>query len=136
MGSFPALIPGWVAVFSHGLSAHLDAMGIVDQTIEDAVGDGGIADLLVPARDGELGSENSGASLVTILADFPDFAALAFIERGHGPVIDDENFDATESCQEVSQAPVGSGQGQFPQQGSSAKIESGVAVATSFLCQR
>jgi hypothetical protein len=45
------------------------------------------------------------------------------------------SIDATESCQELSQTPVGSGQGQFTQQGSGAKIESGVAVATSFLCQ-
>jgi len=32
-------------------------MGVVDQTIEDAIGDGRIADLLVPARDRQLGSE-------------------------------------------------------------------------------
>ena len=75
-------------------------MGVVDQPVEDAVGDGGISDLLVPARDWQLGSENGGASLVAILADFPDFAALAFIQRRHGPVIDDQNIDATESSQE------------------------------------
>ena len=45
------LVQGWVTVFSHGLSAHLDAMGVVDQAVEDAVGDGGTSDLLVPARD-------------------------------------------------------------------------------------
>ncbi len=39
---------------AHGLSAHLDAMGVVDQAVKDAVGDGGIADLLVPARDRQL----------------------------------------------------------------------------------
>ena len=44
------------------LSAHLDAVGVVNQTVEDAVGDGGIADLLVPARDRQLGSEDGGAS--------------------------------------------------------------------------
>ena len=58
-------------------------MGVVDQTVEDAVGDGGVYDLLVPARDGQLGSEHGGASLVAILADFPDFAALALIQRRH-----------------------------------------------------
>lgn len=47
------MIPGWVAVFSHGLAAHLDAMGVVDQTVEDTVGDGRISDLLVPARASE-----------------------------------------------------------------------------------
>src|SRR6266436_5459817 len=110
-------------------------MGVVDQTVEDTVGDGRISDLLMPARNGQLGSENGGASLIAILTDFPDFAALAFIQRRHSPVIDDQNIDATESSQEVAQATIGSGQGQVPQQGSGAKIENRMAVATSFLCQ-
>jgi len=35
---------------ARGFAAHLDAMDIMDQTVEDAIGDGGIADPLVPAR--------------------------------------------------------------------------------------
>ena len=53
-------------------------MGVVHEAIEDAIGDGGIADLLVPARNRQLGSEDGGAGLVAVLADFPDFAALVF----------------------------------------------------------
>jgi hypothetical protein len=37
----------WVASFTHRFSAHLYAMGVVDQTVEDAIGDGRIADLLL-----------------------------------------------------------------------------------------
>jgi len=48
-------------------------------------GDGGIADLLVRTRDRQLGSEDGGTSLVAILTDLPDFAALGFIQRRHGP---------------------------------------------------
>ena len=55
-------------------------MCVVHQTVEDAIGDGGIADLLVPARNGQLGSEDGGASLVAILPDLPDFATLRFTE--------------------------------------------------------
>src|SRR5512133_2333813 len=40
-----------IAFPAHRLSPHLNAMGIVHQAIEDAIGDGRIADLLVPARD-------------------------------------------------------------------------------------
>jgi hypothetical protein len=99
---------------AHGLSAHLDAVGILHQAVEDAVGNSGIADLLVPARDRQLGSEDGGASLVAILADLPDFASLRFTQWGHAPVIDDQNIDATWTCQEVAQAAICSGQGQFP----------------------
>ena len=44
-------------------------MSVVHQAVEDAVSDGGIADLLVPARDRQLGSEDGGTSLVAILTD-------------------------------------------------------------------
>jgi hypothetical protein len=80
----------------------------MNQAVEDTVGDGGVADLLVPARDRQLRSEDGGASLVAILADLPNFATLAFIQRSHGPVIDNQNIDASQSCQEVAQAAVGS----------------------------
>jgi hypothetical protein len=48
-GSFLLLVLRRIAFFPHGLSARLDAVGIVNQAVEDAVSDGGIADLLVPA---------------------------------------------------------------------------------------
>jgi hypothetical protein len=32
-----------------------------------------------------------------------------FIQRRHGPVIDDQNVNAAKSCQEVTQAPIGIG---------------------------
>ena len=36
---------------AHRIALHLNAMRVVDQAGEDAVGQRGIADLLVPARD-------------------------------------------------------------------------------------
>jgi hypothetical protein len=69
----------------------------MDPTFEDAIG----ADLLVPARN-QQGGEDGGASLVAILADLADFAALRFTQRRHCPVIDDQNIETTQSCQEVA----------------------------------
>ena len=40
--------------FAHGLAAQLDAMSIVYEPVEDAVSDGGVADLLVPLSDRNL----------------------------------------------------------------------------------
>ncbi len=133
--SFLVFVRWRIAFFAHRFSAHLDAMGIVHQAVQDAVGDGGIADLLVPARDRQLGCQDGGESLVAVLTDLPDFAALRFTQGRHGPVIDDQNVDATQSCQEVTQAAVGSGQGQLTQQGCRPLIESRVAVAAGFLGQ-
>src|SRR5215470_12090728 len=93
---------GGLRFLAHRLSPHLDRMGIVHQAVEDAVGDRGIADLFVPARDWQLGSEDGGASLIAILADFPHFAPLGFLQRSHGPVIHDQDIDASQSCEEVA----------------------------------
>ena len=49
-------------------------MGIVHEPVEDAVGQRGIADLFVPARDRQLRNQDRGANLVAILADLPQVA--------------------------------------------------------------
>ena len=43
---------------SHRLSAQLDAMSVVHEPVEDAVGDGGVADLFMPLSDGNLRSQD------------------------------------------------------------------------------
>ena len=47
--SFLGFVLRWVGFLAHRLSAHFDAVGIVNQTVEDAIGDGGIPDLLMPS---------------------------------------------------------------------------------------
>ncbi len=113
--SFLLLVLRRIAFLPHGLTAHLDAMSVVNETVEAAVSDSGIADLLVPARDRQLGSEMVERVLVAIFADLPKFAALVFIQRRHGPVINDQNIDTAQSSQEVTQASIGPCQGQFAQ---------------------
>jgi hypothetical protein len=44
---------GW-SFLRIGFSAHFDAVSIVHELVEDAVGDSGVADLLVPAGDRQL----------------------------------------------------------------------------------
>ena len=38
------------AILAHRITTHFNAMSIVNQAVEDAVGSGGIADLFVPLR--------------------------------------------------------------------------------------
>src|ERR1700734_3615653 len=41
-------------LLTHGVPAHLDAMSVVNQAVEDAVSSSGVADLLMPACHGKL----------------------------------------------------------------------------------
>jgi hypothetical protein len=48
-------------LLAHGITTHLDAMGVMNEAVECSVGGGGIADLFVPAGQSEvarLGSSN------------------------------------------------------------------------------
>ena len=46
--------------------AHLNAVGVVDQPVEDAIGQSGIANLFVPARDWQLRSQDRRTHLVAV----------------------------------------------------------------------
>src|SRR5579871_1518893 len=81
-------------------------MGIVDQTVEDAIGKRWVADLFMPTRYRQLRSEDGRMQLVTVLADLPEIAALWFRQRGHCPVVDHENIDTAEPGQQTAQAAV------------------------------
>lgn len=62
-GSFLLLVLWRIAFLAHGLSAHLDAVGIVHQAIQDTISDSGIADLLVPTRNRQLGMPQRSSRL-------------------------------------------------------------------------
>lgn len=44
-------------MLAHAVAFEGDAMGIVDDPIEYGIGDGGLADHVVPGRHGELGGD-------------------------------------------------------------------------------
>ena len=66
--------------FAHALAGEFDAIGVVDEAVEDGVGDGGIADDFVPVVDGHLAGDDGRAALVAVLDDLEEIAALVVIE--------------------------------------------------------
>ena len=110
-------------------------MCVVHEAVEDAVRDGGVADLLVPASYGELRGEDGRARLIALVADFPEVTPLGICERSHGPVIDDQDLDAAESRQQAAQASIGTSQVEVAEQRRSPRVEHQVSVAAGFLSQ-
>jgi len=53
-------------VFPHGFAFQRDGVGVVDQSVEDGVGEGGIAQVFVPVGDRQLRGDQGRASLVAI----------------------------------------------------------------------
>ena len=83
-------------LFPHRVPAHLDAVRVVDQAVEDTVGHGRVADLFVPASDGQLRRQDHRSRLITVFADLPEVAALGLTQRSHGPVVDHQQIDTAE----------------------------------------
>jgi RHS repeat-associated protein len=77
-------------------------MGLVDQTVEDRVGKGGVADAVVPVLDGELTGHEGGAAAVAVLEDFEQVAAFAIGERGEAPVVEDHEVGFGQGGEELA----------------------------------
>ena len=56
-------------------------MGVVDDAVEDGVGDCGLADDVVPSIDRDLAGDEGGAAAVALLDDLEQIAALVGGER-------------------------------------------------------
>ena len=120
------------ALFTHRIAAHLDAMGIVNEAVQDAVGGRGITDLFVPARNRKLRSQNRRARLISVFADFPEVAPLGFRQRSHGPVIDHQHIDAAQARQQVAQTAVGAGDRQIAKQRCRARLQRRASITAAF----
>ena len=46
----------------HGVSFEFDGVGVVDEAVEDGVGERGFADEFVPVLEGQLGGDESAAA--------------------------------------------------------------------------
>ena len=78
---------------SHAVSPEVEAVCVVDETVENGVGDGGVGDDLMPVIDRNLACDDGGATLMPVVDDLEEIAALVGGERSQSPVIKDEEFD-------------------------------------------
>lgn len=81
------MILSGLLLLPEALSFEFDAVGIVDEAIEDRVGDGGVSDDFVPAIDGQLAGDDNRTGFVSILDDFEQITALVGVERFWSPVV-------------------------------------------------
>ena len=69
-----------------GFALEIELVGVVDEPVEDGVGQRGIGNPVVPVLDGELGGDDGGFLLVTIVKDFKQISSgRGFERRGRSP---------------------------------------------------
>ncbi len=67
-------------VAAQAFAGQVDAVGVVDEPIEDGIGIGRIADHVMPRRHGQLASDDGGAPAVAVLEDFEEGMAGLIVE--------------------------------------------------------
>ena len=58
----------------------------MDQPVQDAVGDGGIADLRMPTVDRQLTGQHRRTPAIAVIADLQEAATLVVAQQHHGEV--------------------------------------------------
>src|SRR6516165_11974086 len=102
--------------FAGRVALQFDLVRIMDQPVKNAVGQGRVADLLMPALDRDLAGEDRRVQLVAIFANLQEVASLRFRQGGVGPIVDHQQVDLGQASQKAAQAAVSAGQNQIAEQ--------------------
>ena len=99
----------------------------MDQPVADGVGEGGVADDLVPGLDRELAGDERRSALVAVLDHLQEVAALLVLEGSEAPVVDDQKLGARQTRQEPAVGAVAAGDGELLVQARGAQVQGGEA---------
>src|SRR5207244_10611172 len=70
---------------------------------------------------------------VAILEDLQDVATLLILERGEGPVVDEQHVHTCELAEEADVGAIGASQGQLVEEARGPAIEGAVALAAGLV---
>ena len=81
---------------SHAFSGHGETVGVVDEAVEDCVGEGRIANDVTPLLGRNLTGDEGRSAAVAVLEDFEQIDALALGEDRQAPVIENQKVNPGE----------------------------------------
>jgi hypothetical protein len=121
---------------AHAFSFQDEAVGIVDEAVEDGIGQGRVADDVMPVLDRNLAGDDGRRAAVSIVDDFEEIAALL---DGHGrepPVVEDKQLDPGQAGQQTPVAAIAASECECLEQPRQAVIEDGAIVAAGLVTER
>ena len=119
--------------FAHRFSLEMDLVGVVQEPVEDRVGERGIADVVVPEFERELAGDESGATADAVVEQFEQVVAFARTEGSDGEVVDHHEIDLGDGGETFAEAAVGVTQAELLEQPRGAQIERGQALAAGLV---
>ena len=111
-------------------------MGVVDEPIEDGVGDGRVGDDLVPVVDRQLAGHDGRTAIVPVVDDLQEVATLILRQGGEPPIVEDQDLDSCQALEQPGVTAVAACQRQGIKQSRNALIGHGAIVAASLVTER
>lgn len=75
-------------------------MRAMHDAIENRIGERGIAEVFVPAVDGQLAGDDGRSVAVSVVEDLEEVLALRVLEPDDAPIVEDEDVDPREAGQD------------------------------------
>src|SRR6516164_338848 len=135
-GSWSILWDRSGASASQTLAGEIDAMGVVNEAVEDGVGISRVADERVPFVDGDLASEDRRAAPVTFLEDLVEVTTSPGVEWFEAPIVEDKELDADKAAQDAGIAAVATGERELGEELGNPLIENRAIVTASLVTER
>ena len=105
--SFKTVLGSAALPFAHRFAVEFQAIAVVNDAVQDAVGNGWIADLFVPVGNRNLRGQQQGPALVPIVTDLKEIAPFRVFKRRHGEIVQQQNVRAREFQEQAPEAAVG-----------------------------
>ena len=118
---------------SQRVSLESDAVGDVNEAIQDGVGVSRVADQFVPFCHGKLAGDEGGSIAVPVLKYLKQMMAGIGVERLKSPVVEDEQVDAREAFQPYRNTSIAARHAQFVEQLAKPDVEDRQIVAAGLV---
>ena len=117
------------------VAPEVEAMGIVNDPVEDGVGESGLADQVMPAVDRDLAGDQGGAAAVTIFHDLKHVVTLLGSEGFEPPIVEDQQLDAAEGAHQSREAAIAASERKIAEHPRHALIKHRPVVAAGLLTE-
>ena len=121
---------------AHAFSGQGEAVGVVNQAVEDGVGEDWVADGLVPLVDWQLACDDGGAAALPVLENFQEITAFGGGQHRQAPVVQDQDLSALDGFQNAGEPTVASGDCQCLEEPGNAVIHDPAVIAARLVAER
>jgi len=111
-------------------------VGAAQDAVADGVGEGGIAQVVVPMFRVELAGHDGGSGFLAVLEHLEKIASILIGDRRNREVVEDEHVDAGNASEHARVRAVGTRQSQLVEEARGAAVEHAVALSANLMRKR